>query len=66
MKKTFEKPCFEVVSFRGNVIATSVCGCNIGGIDIGGCDENVCSAANVACTCNPNYDDPNANCTPQI
>lgn len=63
MKKNFEKPVYEVISFHSNIITTSSCGCNIGGIDIGGCDENTCSGVNLACTCNPNYTDPNANCT---
>ncbi len=61
--KTFKKPFCEVVYFGNSIIATSgSCGCDVGGIVFE--TNTVCTGGNVTCTCNPNNDDPSANCVP--
>lgn len=62
MKTMFEEPSFEVVRFKNDLIVTSTCGCNVGGYDFGPGENESCSGANVSCSCDPNYDDPSANC----
>lgn len=62
MKSVFEKPSFEVVRFHGTVLALSGnCGCYYADVDFG--TDDTCTGANVSCGCNPNYDDPSANCS---
>lgn len=66
MKQVFEKPVCEVVKFVNDVIATSVCGCNVDGIDFlkeYGIANTTCTGANVHCGCDPNEFDPTqSNC----
>lgn len=62
MKVFFEKPLCKVIHFDNDVLTTSSCGCNVGGIDFGAGANSTCTGANIECSCNPNYDDPNANC----
>jgi len=62
MKPMFDKPLCEVVKFTNDVIVTSPgCSCFYDGEDFE--TDDTCTGGNVACTCNPNYDDPSANCT---
>lgn len=62
MKKSFVKPSCEVVRFSNSVIATSVCACFYPEVGEDLLNDSTCVGANISCSCNPNYDDPNANC----
>lgn len=63
MGKSFEKPFCEVVRFTHGIIMTSGCGCNIGGVDFPGCNQNYCTGIDTYCSCQTNFDDPDAgNC----
>lgn len=63
MGKSFVKPFCEIVPFTNEVIASSICGCDIGGIDIGGCNSNICTSINTYCDCQTNtIDDTKENC----
>lgn len=67
MKQEFNKPLSEVVRFGKNVIATSVCYCNIGGtdwwIEYGEADGECPNLNNPECSCKLNFTNPDAgNC----
>lgn len=63
MENNFIEPVCEIVRFeQTDIVTISGCGCNVGGEDFGEGQNETCTSANVSCSCDPNYDDPSANC----